>query len=222
MNSLSIAVLLETPQLLVVNKPAGIAVEIQPHGYPSVEAWAHQYLGKKGKKDFVGIVHRLDRPVSGVLLLAKKPMALKLLNQQFATRTVEKTYLAIVEGTVVQESGMLEHWLEKDVVAKRAVVSKKGHPNAARCALSYRKAGETILGTLLEIKPLQGKFHQIRAQLSAAGMPIVGDSLYGAQKSFLTGAIALHASSLRFRNPSDGNMLELHAPWEAIIPFMTK
>ncbi len=219
MNSLSIPILLETPQLLVVNKPAGIAVEFQSHGYPSVEAWAHQYLGKHGKKDFVGIVHRLDRPVSGVLLLAKKPMALKLLNQQFATRTVEKTYLAIVEGTAVQESGKLEHWLEKDVVAKRAVVSKKGHPNAARCALSYRKAGETIWGALLEIKPLQGKFHQIRAQLSAAGMPIVGDSLYGAQKSFLTDTIALHASSLRFRNPSDGNILELHAPWEAIIPF---
>lgn len=217
---MNIIVLLETPQLLVVNKPAGLAVEFQPHGYPSIEAWAHQHLGRPGKKNFIGIVHRLDRPVSGVLLLAKKPLALKDLNRQFAERTVQKTYLAIVEHKPAASEGKLEHWLEKDVQTKRAVISTKGRPNAARCALNYRTIGETNIGTLLEILPVQGKYHQIRAQLSAAGMPIVGDVRYGAKTPFLPDAIALHASVLRFKNPVDGKELEINAPWEKLAKFM--
>ncbi len=197
-------ILLETPQFLIIHKPAGLAVERQLHGYPSVEEWAWQYVGKSTRKPFVGIVHRLDRPVSGVLLLAKKRSALKVLNQQFADRIVEKVYHAIVERAPEADVGRLEHWLAKDPMGKRAIVSHEGAAGAALCRLDYRRLGERPQGTLLEVKPLQGRFHQIRAQLAAAGMPIAGDALYGAQLPFRPGAIALHAYSLRFRDTESG------------------
>lgn len=207
-----IPILLETAQLLVVNKPAGLVVERLPQGYPSVEEWALGYLGALARKPFIGIVHRLDRPVSGVLLLAKKPAALKELNRQFAGRQVEKIYRAIVERPPVAKAGTLTHWLSKDPAAKRAVVSKTGAAGAVLCELKYKVMGEAQGGTQLEIRPMQGKFHQIRAQLAAAGMPILGDEKYGATLPYRPGAIALHAWSLRFRNPADGAWVTVIAP----------
>lgn len=203
MFSHNIPILLETPQLLVLNKPAGLAVERLPHGYPSVEDWALSYLGRLVRKPFVGIAHRLDRPVSGVLLLVKKRAALKDLNRQFAERQVEKVYRAIVEGCPANKSGTLEHWLIKDPEQKRAIVAKRGAAGAAHCELKYKVLEAMAGSALLEIRPLQGKFHQIRAQLSAAGTPIVGDEQYGATLPYRPGAIALQAWSLRFREPAD-------------------
>jgi len=199
-----IPILLETPQLLVLNKPAGLAVERQWHGYPSVEDWALNYLSRTTRKPFVGIVHRLDRPVSGVLLLAKKRAALKDLNLQFAERRVEKVYRAIVAGCPAAKSGTLEHWLVKDAEQKRAIVAKRGAAGAALCELKYEVLEDQAGNALLEIRPLQGKFHQIRAQLSAAGMPILGDEKYGSTLPYRPGAIALQAWSLRFREPAEG------------------
>jgi 23S rRNA pseudouridine1911/1915/1917 synthase len=198
------AILLETPQLLVVNKPAGMAVERQQHGYPSVEEWAWQYLSAATKKPFVGIVHRLDRPVSGVLLLAKKRAALKDLNLQFAERRTEKIYRAIVQQAPPNAAGTLVHWLARNAEGKQAIVVAEGTVGAARCELKYSVLEEVAQGCLLEIKPIQGRFHQIRAQLAAAGMPIIGDVKYGSAIPFLPEAIALHAHSLRFRDPADG------------------
>lgn len=208
------AILLETQQLLVVHKPAGMAVERQLHGYPSVEDWAWQYLSASTKKPFIGIVHRLDRPVSGVLLLAKKRAALKDLNLQFAERRTEKTYHAIVQQAPYPAAGTLIHWLAKDTEGKRAFIARAAAAGAARCELKYKILKEIPSGILLEIKPVQGRFHQIRAQLAAAGTPILGDARYGSEAPWQPDAIALHAHSLRFRDPADGQWRMVTAEWE--------
>lgn len=208
------AILLETQQLLVVHKPAGMAVERQLHGYPSVEEWAWQYLSASIKKPFIGIVHRLDRPVSGVLLLAKKRAALKDLNLQFAERRTEKIYRAIVQQAPQNAASTLVHWLARNAEGKQAIVVAEGAVGAARCELKYSVLEELAQGFLLEIKPIQGRFHQIRAQLAAAGMPILGDARYGAEASWQPDAIALHAHSLRFRDPADGQWRTVTAEWE--------
>lgn len=200
----------------MVDKPAGVAVERQLHGYPSVEEWAWQYLSQHSRKPFVGIVHRLDRPVSGVLLLAKKPLALKMLNRQFAERQVKKIYQAIVESRPPAASGMWRHWLSKDDTGKKALAWPEPVPGSMECVLRYRHLKDTVQGSLLEIEPLQGRFHQIRVQLAAAGMPILGDTRYGAAKPWQPDAIALRAVLLRFRDPQTGDPVLAEAPsWDA-------
>ncbi|MBX2930165.1 MAG: RNA pseudouridine synthase [Saprospiraceae bacterium] len=207
----TVPILLETTAILVVNKPAGMAVERLAHGYPSVEDWALRYIKGETRKPYVGIVHRLDRPVSGVLLLSKKRSALKVLNLQFAERSVEKIYHAIVENPPESSSGLLTHWLIKDVKEKRAVTAAEGASGAVRCELKFKVLETVPRGTLLEIRPLQGRYHQIRAQLAAAGMPIVGDARYGAVTPFRRDCIALHAYSLSFRDPFNDKLLTVTA-----------
>ncbi len=194
-----------------------MAVERQLHGYPSVEEWVWQYLSQHTNKPFVGIVHRLDRPVSGVLLLAKKPLALKVLNQQFAQRQVKKIYQAIVENRPLAASGKWRHWLSRDNAGKRALVWQEPVPGSVECVLQYRHVKDTAQGSLLELEPLQGRFHQIRAQLAAAGMPILGDVRYGAAKSWEPDAIALSAVRLQFRDPQTGEPILAEVPgWDAV------
>jgi 23S rRNA pseudouridine1911/1915/1917 synthase len=209
---LNIQVLLETPQFMVIDKPGGLAVEKLAHGYPSVEEWAEHYLSNKTYQPYVGIVHRLDRPVSGVLIIAKKRSALRRLNEQFAAHTVEKVYHAIVENAPAEDEGTLTHYLIKDPLQKKAHVVSEDTPGAVRCVLKYRMMRQLPQGALLEIRPLQGRYHQIRVQLSAAGMPILGDSKYGSALSFRADSIALHAYAIRFQDPVDGKWMKVTAP----------
>jgi 23S rRNA pseudouridine1911/1915/1917 synthase len=208
---LNIQVLLETPQFMVIDKPGGLAVEKLAHGYPSVEEWAEQHLSHKTYQPYVGIVHRLDRPVSGVLIIAKRRSALRKLNEQFAAQTVEKVYHAIVENAPEEDEGTLTHYLIKDPLQKKALVVPEQTPGAVRCVLKYRMIRQLPQGALLEIRPLQGKYHQIRVQLAAAGMPIIGDSKYGASVGFQAERIALHAYSIRFQDPVDGKWMKVSA-----------
>lgn len=204
---MEIPILYESPQLLAVNKPNGLPVERDPHGYSSVEAWA------AGIWPFVGIVHRLDRPVSGVLLLARKKSALKDLNRQFEARTVKKIYLAIVEKAPPLPEGMLEHWMIKDQKGKRAQISAADAKGAYQCRLTYRLLQSLPDGrSLLEVRPQTGKFHQIRVQLSAMGCPIAGDEKYGSGTTYMPDGIALHAWQLKVADPVEGQALELKAP----------
>ena len=185
---------------VAVHKPAGMLVEKHP-AFPSVEAWLEQHLLHTGsRKPFVGVVHRLDRPVSGVLLLAKKRSSLKFLNDQFARKRVQKFYRATVSQLPEPREGKLLHFLKKDARLKRAVVVGSAS-GAARSELRYRFLQENEFGYELEILPLSGRYHQIRAQLSAAGFPILGDEKYGGSPWNEPGAIALRAQRLIFTDP---------------------
>jgi 23S rRNA pseudouridine1911/1915/1917 synthase len=196
-------VIFENTRLLVVNKPAGTTVERSPHrAFTSVEdlAWAHLEQ-QRIKKPFLGVVHRLDRPVSGVLLFAKKPSVLKLLNRAFEERSVTKTYWAVVTGHPEPPTGTLEHWLLKTPGEKKAEVVRKGRAKAKQCILEYRVLKTVDRQSWLEVHPITGKYHQIRAQLSAMGCPIVGDRLYGSSTPLQSNCIALHARKLTIPNP---------------------
>jgi 23S rRNA pseudouridine1911/1915/1917 synthase len=188
---------------LAVNKPAGVPSQPDTTGDPSVvELLADPSLG---------LPHRLDRPVSGVLLLTRTPEALRSANRLFAEQAVEKTYLAIVEGRVEGEA-VLEHWLVHDTKAfkTRVVDGPRKGAMPARLLLKVLANGDRY--TLVEVRPEGGRFHQIRAQLGAAGHPIKGDVKYGARRGEPDRSISLHARSLAFVHPVTGSALRIVAP----------
>lgn len=200
---------METPQWLVVNKPGGLLVERSLYDFPSVEVEVENYLKAQSMRPFVGIVHRLDRAVSGVLLVAKKKQALKLLNEQFRDRKVKKRYWALVENAPPQAQGLLSGWLLKDQLQKKAFIFEQQRTGTLACSLEYKSLGQKSGLTWLEIDLHTGKFHQIRAQLAAIHCPIAGDEKYGAtSSSYARDAIALHARSLGFFDPSTGKWVE--------------
>lgn len=197
--------------MLAVNKPAGLLVEHSPH-YPSVEDWAGQHVRTQPGKNFIGIVHRLDRAVSGALVLAKRKSTLRELHGQFARREVGKFYWAITAQAPAAPAGTLVHWLRKDQPGKRALLFDQPQPGATEVGLNYRVLQSTTAGHLWEIELLTGKFHQIRAQLAAIGCSILGDVRYGAARPYRREAIALHARRLIFTDPLTGGRVEAIAP----------
>ncbi len=204
---MDIPVLRETTHWLAIDKPAGLITERNPWE-ASAESIVFEHLHRGRRPPFLGIVHRLDRVTSGVLLMAKKPSALKALNRQFAERRVRKTYLAVVEQAPAEQEGELIHWLLKSQQEKRALVYEQEQPGSVRCSLRYR----LLEDNLLEVQPATGKFHQIRAQLAAIGCPIIGDQTYGASQAYLPNAIMLHAWKLEFTDPQSEESICLEAP----------
>jgi 23S rRNA pseudouridine1911/1915/1917 synthase len=207
---LEITILYESAYLLAVDKPAGLLVERSPY-FPSLEAWAEGYLAKRPGRHIAGIAHRLDRAVSGALAIAVKKSALRLLNEQFRQKLVEKVYLALSKKAPPAPEGQLTHWLRKDQKNKRAEAREHPFAGAVECRLRYRLLGRRGDRFLWEIQPESGKFHQIRAQLAAAGCPILGDEKYGSSVEFHPEAIALHAWKLAFTEPISGKLLRLEA-----------
>lgn len=216
---MNISIIKETPGWLAVNKPAGIQVERNPFG-PSVESLAYGHLEMKKRNPYVGIVHRLDRVTTGLVLVAKKKSILKQLNEQFRLREVRKTYLAMVEKAPPEEEATLTHWLKKKLKEKRAEVFGKPSAGAFECILSYRQLWKGADGrALLEVRPVTGKYHQIRAQLAAIGCPVVGDTHYGAKKEYQPNHIMLHAWKLEFFGLEE-ERVEVEAPapdWAAQV-----
>jgi 23S rRNA pseudouridine1911/1915/1917 synthase len=197
-------IIIENPWWMVVDKPAGKLVEWHPR-FPSVQAELEAWLRARSTREpFVGVVHRLDRPVGGVLLLALRKQALKQLNEQFSQRLVRKVYRARVEGLLPEAEGVLRHTLHTDPKARLARIVTEGHPKGKLAVLGYRvlQVDEGI--TELELYPEQGRFHQIRAQLAAVGCPIAGDEHYGARTPYLPDAIALQSWELHFNDPRTG------------------
>lgn len=193
----NLKIIIETPNYLVVDKPCGIQVEYSPY-YPSIEQWILDYLKIQNpkKEPFVGIVHRLDRPVSGVLLVAKKKSYLKMFNEEFRLRHVKKIYQAWVENAPIEQNATLEHYLLINQKEKKAMIVNKGTKNAMPVSLTYSKIEDYKDKNILEIDLHTGKFHQIRAQLAAIGSPIIGDEKYGSRLPYQPNSIALHATKL--------------------------
>lgn len=206
-------IIVETKQWLAIDKPSGLLVEKNPF-----ETSVEEILNEK--YPFVGIVHRLDRVTSGILLIAKKKSTLKLLNQQFSNRTVQKTYLAWVENKPHKKQATLQHFLKKDQKNKRAIVSNKAQKDFVKVSLQYQIIQEQNENYLLEIKPHQGKFHQIRAQLAFAGFPILNDLKYiEPNNTQHIKKIALQAYRLQFICPTNQEKIDLQLSSKSSLWF---
>lgn len=219
-----ISILLLDDYLCVADKPAGMPVQEDQTGSTSLLERLATQLGDRT----LGLVHRLDRPVSGAVLFSRDRDALRELNAQFRDREVEKSYWAIVEGVPakdgMQEWQVLEHRIVHDGRAKRSRVAEDGATeDSTPSLLRYKVLAQGERLALLEVRPEGGAFHQIRAQLAAAGTPIRGDVKYGARRGEKDRSIALHARSLAFVHPIGGKPVEVIAPapstsvWRAML-----
>lgn len=199
-----LAVLYEDNHCLAVVKPARVLVAGDRTGDESLLELAKAYLKTKYRKPgavYLGLVHRLDRPVSGVVLLARTSKAASRLSEQFRRGTVNKVYQALVEGRLEPAEGELSDWLLKDQTTN---IVRTAAPHAAGAKLSRLRYRTLEIGrnlTLVEVQPLTGRSHQIRVQLATAGHPICGDGKYGSRHSG-GGEIALHAAALTFEHPT--------------------
>lgn len=223
-------ILCEDGPVLAVNKPAGLLTQGAVYGNPpSVETLVKAYLkrqyGKPGNV-YLGVPHRLDRPVSGVLLFARNSKAAARLSEQFHDRKVRKTYWALVESPPEGPAGVLVDWLRKIPNEARGEVVEPGTAEARECSLSYRTLAATNSGTLLEVEPGTGRMHQIRLQLASRGWPIVGDRQYGAKTRLpapppaghASEPIGLHARRLTFLHPIRYDELTIVAPLPPVWP----
>ncbi|MEO1437978.1 MAG: RluA family pseudouridine synthase [Bacteroidota bacterium] len=213
-----VKVLYEDNHLIAVNKPAGWLVQADETGDATlgdlVKLWIKVRHNKPGNV-FLGTIHRLDRPVTGVCLFAKTSKGLSRMNQIFQKRQVEKIYWAITTERPQPFEAKLTHYLVKDRernVTKALERPSRRNPDAKKSTLSYRLLSSIDRHHLLEVKPETGRPHQIRTQLATAGTPIRGDLKYGSNKyPEMDGSIFLHARGLRFEHPIKKEMVEIEA-----------
>ncbi|WP_033316648.1 RluA family pseudouridine synthase [Pontibacter roseus] len=208
-------VLFEDNHVLVVNKPAGLLVHGDETGDECLADIAKLYLKEKYNKPgnvFVGVVHRLDRPVSGVVLLAKTSKALTRLNELFRSKKTIKTYWAVVHNKPAVEQQTLVHWLIKDSSRNVTKAYARENSNGQRSELSYRLISQHQKSYLLEVNPITGRPHQIRVQLASMNCPIAGDLKYGAPAPLPDKSIALHARRLQFEHPTLKTIISVSAP----------
>jgi 23S rRNA pseudouridine1911/1915/1917 synthase len=222
-------VLYEDHHLIAVNKPAPLLTQA-PAGVPSLEATVKAYIKEKYAKPagvYLGIPHRLDRPVSGVVVFARNTKAAQRVHAQFQAHAVRKAYWAAVEGEVAPDAGVWEDWVRKVPEEAKVVKAAEGEPGAKLAMLEYRVLRRLDGGTLLELSPLTGRMHQLRVQAAWRGHPVFGDVMYGGSRPFGPAwetprdkVIALHARRLSLRHPFRDEELTFEAPppeyWQAI------
>jgi len=212
-------ILYEDNHLLIVNKKAGWPVQGDASGDRSVVEMSKAFLKKKYKKPgnvFAGLVHRIDRPVSGLVVIAKTSKALSRMTKSFQAREVEKYYLAVTLHKLPMERGFLENELLKDRIKNRVRAIGTPQKGSKKARLEYEVLAESGGCYLLGIRPLTGRSHQIRVQLAHAGAVIAGDLKYGAPTPLPDKSIALHARSLSFIHPVKKDPLEITAPLSPI------
>ncbi len=209
-----VRIVYEDNHLLVVSKPPGMPTQgAGPQG-DSLVTWARSYLKEKFHKPgnvYVGVVSRLDAPVSGVVVLARTSKAARRLAEQFRSREVRKRYWALIEDRPSPATGKCVDWLRYNQNARRMELVSENAFGAQRAELNYRLLQTFSEFSLLEVELLTGRKHQIRVQLACRGWFIVGDERYGSRRRFPSG-IALHARSLTLEHPTRGESMEFAAP----------
>jgi 23S rRNA pseudouridine1911/1915/1917 synthase len=196
-------ILFEDNHCLAVNKPSGTVCAHFQGREETLDREVKSYLKDKHQKPgnvFLGVVHRIDRPVSGVVLFARTSKAAARLSEQFREGTVDKIYWAVLEGAIGTTAGTLEDWLLKDASATRVEIVEPHTPHARQAVLHFQRLAEYGGLTLVEVRPQTGRRHQLRAQLAHHGHPIFADSRYGSVHTF-GNAIGLHARQLTFLHP---------------------
>jgi len=209
-------VLYEDNHLIAINKRAGDIVQVDETGDESLEDKVKKYIAKKYNKPngaFLGVMHRLDRPVSGIIMFAKTSKALERMNALFKSRDIHKTYYAVVRKRPHPENGNLVHWLLKN--PQKNITKAYDHevPGSMRSELNYKLIGELDGYYLIEVDPITGRPQQIRVQLSTLGCPIVGDNKYGYPRGSLRKSISLHARKLQFIHPIKKEPVLIIAPF---------
>ncbi len=208
-------ILYEDNHLLVINKKAGQLVQGDKTGDESLLDLIKNFIKKRDKKPgnvFLGLVHRIDRPTSGLVIYAKTSKALSRLTQMVKNREIKKTYWALVPKELIPQSQRLVHYLKKNEKTNKAIVFPKATDGAKESILTYTLLKVLDHYQLLEIDLETGRHHQIRAQLSKIGIPIKGDLKYGAPRSNPDGGISLHARKLNFTHPVTKEEIEITAP----------
>jgi 23S rRNA pseudouridine1911/1915/1917 synthase len=226
---MNLDVLFEDNHCLAVNKPAGLLSQGDATGDPSLIDLATLYLKARFNKPgnvYVGLLHRLDRPTSGVVLLAKTSKAAGRLSAQFRQGTISKVYWAIVEGRAREQEGEWVDLIEKDTRQNRSGVVDLESSSSKEARVAFRVLERSARLTKLELRPATGRSHQLRVQLANRGLPIVGDRKYGATARLkaLDGdwRIALHARQVTFTHPTRLEAINVDAPTPADWPeFLT-
>lgn len=208
-------ILYEDNHLIAINKRAGDIVQVDETGDEPLDEKVKKYIALKYAKPngaFLGVVHRLDRPVSGLIMFAKTSKALERMNNLFKNRQIKKTYLAVVRNRPNPTEGKLVHWLIKN--PQKNVTKAHDHEvmGSQRSELDYKLLGELNGYYLIEVDPLTGRSHQIRVQLSSLDCPIVGDNKYGYPRGSLKKSICLHARRIQFIHPVKKEAIDIYAP----------
>lgn len=208
-------ILYEDNHLVVVNKPSGILVQGDSTGDVPLVDLCKRYIKDKFNKPgdvFLGVVHRLDRPVSGVVVFARTSKSLERMNALFRDRETKKVYWALVKNKPPEPTGTLKHWLLKDEKKNKTAAFKKETSGASYSELSYEVIGQSESHWLIEVNPVTGRPHQIRVQLASMGCVISGDVKYGAAVPNEDGSIYLHARRLSFMHPVKKEWVKFEAP----------
>ncbi len=207
--------LYEDNHIIIVNKESGEIVQGDKTGDTPLSELVKAYIKEKYAKPgnvFLGVVHRLDRPVSGIVIFARTSKALPRLNEMFRTGDVHKTYWAITKNSPAEDSGTLTHWLVRNEKQNKSFAYNREVPNSKKAILEYRVIGRTDNYNLLEVNLMTGRHHQIRCQLAAMGCPIKGDLKYGAKRSNPDGSISLMARKVEFVHPVSKEPICVEAP----------
>ena len=217
-------VIYEDNHIIIVNKTSSEIVQGDKTGDTPLSEIVKQYIKEKYDKPgnvFLGVTHRLDRPVSGIVVFAKTSKALSRLNEMFRNNEVKKTYWAVVKNQPPQLEGELVHFMVKNEKQNKSYAYAKEVPNSKKAILNYKVIGHSANYFLLEVDLKTGRHHQIRCQLAKMGCAIKGDLKYGSPRSNPDGSICLHARSISFIHPVSKELIDVKAPlpsggvWEA-------
>ena len=208
-------VVYEDNHIIIVNKQSGEIVQGDKTGDRPLSDTVKDYIKEKYQKPgavFLGVVHRLDRPVSGLVVFARTSKALTRLNKMFAEGEVHKTYWALVKNAPQETEATLTHWLVRNEKQNKSYAYATEKPNAKKAILKYRLIGKSDNYSLLEVQLMTGRHHQIRCQLAAMSCPIKGDLKYGAPRSNPDGSISLLSRKMEFIHPVSKERITVEAP----------